>query len=95
MLLTFDSNEHELVKRQRTVVGHNLSGLHAAQVDFAEVLFAGETRQGHVGQVWSGMFGHFVGRGGDGRRECVDSRLGSVQGRDHKKLLVLSETFCF
>lgn len=51
MLLTFDANEHELVERQRTVVGHNLSGLHAAQVDLAEVLFAGETCQGHVGQI--------------------------------------------
>lgn len=50
-LLTFDANEHELVERQRTVVGHNLGGLHAAQVDLAEVLFAGETRQSHVGQV--------------------------------------------
>lgn len=62
MLLTFDANEHELVERQRTVVGHDLSGLHAAQADLAEVLFAGETRQGYVGQVWSGMFGHFEGR---------------------------------
>lgn len=51
MLLTFDANEHELVERQRTVVGHDLSGLHAAQADLAEVLFAGETRQGYVGQV--------------------------------------------
>lgn len=51
VLLTFDANEHELVERQRTVVGHNLSGLHAAQADLAEVLFAGETRQGHVGQI--------------------------------------------
>lgn len=62
MLLTFDANEHELVERHWTVVGHNLSGLHTAQADLAEVLFAGKTCQGHVGQVWSGMFGHFVGR---------------------------------
>lgn len=50
-LLTFDANEHELVERKGTVVGHNLGGLHAAQADLAEVLFAGETRQGHVSQV--------------------------------------------
>lgn len=50
-LLTFDANQHELVERQRAVVGHNLGRLHAAQVDLAEVLFTGQTCQGHVGQV--------------------------------------------
>lgn len=51
MLLTFDADEHELVERQRAVVGHNLGRLDAAQIDFAEVLFAGQTCQGHISQV--------------------------------------------
>lgn len=58
--LTFNANQHEFIKRQRTVVGHNLCGLHAAQVDLAKVLLAGESCQGHVGQV--GMFGHLIGK---------------------------------
>lgn len=53
---TFDPDEHELVERQSAVVGHNICGLHTAQVDLAEVLLAGEARQGHVGQI--GVFGH-------------------------------------
>lgn len=51
MPLTFDADQHELVERQRAVVGHNLSRFHAAQVDLAEVLFAGQTCQGHISQV--------------------------------------------
>lgn len=54
--LTFNANQHEFIKRQRTVVGHNICGLHTAQVDLAKVLLAGESCQGHVSQV--GMFGH-------------------------------------
>lgn len=57
-LLTFDTNEHELVVRQSAVVGHHLRGLDAAQADFAEVLLAGEAGEGHVGQVRPGVFGH-------------------------------------
>lgn len=60
-LLTFDANEHELVERQCTVVGHNIGGLHTAQADLAEVLLAGETRQGHISQVCLGVFCHFEG----------------------------------
>ncbi len=59
MFLTFDANEHELVERQGAVVGHNISGLHAAQVDLAEVLLAGETCQRHLSQVCSGVLCHF------------------------------------
>ena len=58
MSLTFDANQHELVERQRAVVGHDVRGLDAAQVDLAEVLLAGEAGQGHVGQVVFGVFGH-------------------------------------
>lgn len=52
VFLTFNTDEHELVERQGAVVGHNIGGLYAAQVDLAEVLFAGETCQGHISQVW-------------------------------------------
>lgn len=62
-LLTFDTNEHELVVRQRAVVGHDFGGLDAAQADLAEVLLAGEAGQGHIGQVCLGVFGHFDGKG--------------------------------
>lgn len=51
VLLTFDADEHELVERQRAIVGHNLGRLDTAQIDFAEVLFAGQTCQGHISQV--------------------------------------------
>lgn len=62
LFLTFNTDEHELVERQGAVVGHNISGLDAAQIDLAEVLFASETRQGHISQVWiSGVFCHFEG----------------------------------
>lgn len=61
-MLTFDANEHELVVRQRAVVGHHLGGLDAAQADFAEVLLAGEAGQGHIGQVCPGVFCHFGGK---------------------------------
>lgn len=61
MRLTFDANEHELVEGQGAVVGHNISGLDAAQVDLAEVLLAGETGQGHISQVRLGVFCHFEG----------------------------------
>lgn len=83
MFLTFDANEHELVERQRAVVGHNFGGFHTAQVDLAEVLLAGETRQGHVGQVCSGVFRHLKKKEEKTRREmnraelthCVQSSL--------------------
>lgn len=62
VFLTFNTDEHELVERQGAVVGHNIGGLDAAQVDLAEVLFAGETRQGHISQVRiSRVFRHFEG----------------------------------
>lgn len=44
------------MERQGAVVGHDLCGLHTAQVDLAKVLFAGEAGQGHIGQI--GVFGH-------------------------------------
>lgn len=62
-LLTFDTNEHELVVRQRAVVGHNFGGLDAAQADLAEVLLTSEAGQSHIGQVCLGVFGHFGGKG--------------------------------
>lgn len=60
LCLTFDANEHELVEGQRAVVSHDFGGLCAAQVDLAEVLLAGKTRQGYVGQV--GVLRHWVGQ---------------------------------
>lgn len=62
LFLTFDANEHELVERQCTVVGHNIGGFHTAQADLAEVLLAGETRQGHISQICFGVFCHFSGK---------------------------------
>lgn len=60
--LTFDADEHELVEGQRAVVGHDVGGFHAAQADLAEILLAGEARQGLVGQVGFGVFRHFEKR---------------------------------
>lgn len=41
--LTFNANEHELLERHSTVVGHNIRGLRTTKVDLAEVFLAGET----------------------------------------------------
>lgn len=62
VFLTFDANEHELVERHGTVIGHDIGGLHTAQADLAKVLLAGETGQGHIGQVCFGVFCHFEGK---------------------------------
>lgn len=87
MRLTFDANEHELVERQRAVVGHNIGGFHVAQVDLAEVLLAREARQGHVSQVGFGMFCHFEG---EKTERTGDINVGTQLNRhiDHSDLLM-------
>ena len=46
--LTFDLQEHELLVRHSTVVGHLLRDVDTAQIDVAEVLLAGKTSQSHL-----------------------------------------------
>lgn len=54
---TFDVDEHELVKRHSTVVGHHFSGLNTSKVYILEVLFTCQSSQGTTSQSW--VFSHW------------------------------------
>lgn len=50
-LLTFDLQEHQLLVRHSTVVGHLLRDADTAQADAAEILFAGQAGESHFSET--------------------------------------------